>query len=54
MVPDEDGTTSLCLDDYRLLCVTLLPLDVPSFNRAVLTLRQCRTSRYRRFRRLTA
>jgi hypothetical protein len=54
MVPDEDGTAALCLDDYRLVYVTLLPLDVPSFNRAVLNLRQCRTRRYIRPGRQTA
>jgi hypothetical protein len=48
LIPDEEGTAALCLDDYRLLSVALLPFDVPSFNRAVLTLRQNRTPRYRR------
>lgn len=45
VVPQPDGTASLCLDDYQLLHVQLSPLDVPSFNRTVLGMRHLQARR---------
>jgi len=45
MVDHRDGTASLCLDDYRLVRIDLLPLDVPSFYFAVVRMRQSQVRR---------
>jgi hypothetical protein len=37
-----DGEVSLCLGDYRLVRLEVLPFDVPCLNRALLHLRQSR------------
>ena len=48
VVAHQDGTASLCLDDYQLLHVRLLPLDVPSFNRTLLGMRHLQARRCRK------
>src|SRR3712207_2014073 len=40
MADRRDGTASLCLDDYRLAQIGVLSLDVPSFYRSLLRMRQ--------------
>ena len=36
-----DGTASVCLDDYRLVSIGVLSLDVPSLYHALVRMRQC-------------
>jgi hypothetical protein len=40
VVVHEDGSASLLLNNFRLARIRSLPLDVPSFNRTLLLLRQ--------------
>jgi hypothetical protein len=37
-----DGEVALCLGDYRLVRLEVLPFDVPCLNRALLRLREAR------------
>jgi hypothetical protein len=37
-----DGEVALCLGDYRLVRLEVLPFDVPCLNRALLQLREAR------------
>jgi hypothetical protein len=39
VVTGDDGLAALCLGDYRLVGIAALPLDVPTFNRALIQLR---------------
>jgi hypothetical protein len=52
VVGNEDGTASICLDNYLLTNVQTLPFDVPSLNHLLLQLRQWQMRRrlYRRLR----
>jgi hypothetical protein len=45
VVDHQDGTASLCLGDYALVRIGVLPIDVPSLNR---TLHQVRLGQTRR------
>jgi len=45
VVDHADGTASVCLGDYALVRIGVLPLDVPSLNR---TLHQVRLGQTRR------
>jgi hypothetical protein len=40
-----DGTASVCLGDYRLVCIGVLPFDVPSLYHALVRMRQCQIRR---------
>jgi hypothetical protein len=41
IVPEDDGSSALCLDDYRLARLRLLPVDLPAFNLALNRMRHC-------------
>jgi hypothetical protein len=43
IVPQDDGLTSLYLDNSCLVHLQLLPFDVPSLNGALQQMRWCRT-----------
>lgn len=40
VVDHEDGTASVCLDNYRLARIQTMPFDLPSLNQLLLQLRQ--------------
>jgi hypothetical protein len=45
IVDHQDGTASLCLEDYRLARIDVLCVDVPSFYQLLTRLRQFQSRR---------
>jgi hypothetical protein len=50
LVDEQDGTYSLCLDDYCLASIAALGFDLPLLNRTLLALRLSRSRRQPTFR----